>query len=157
MVSQGALCPNQRRFENTQFGSPVCPRCGALSETLYHQLWECPCNKTFPISGKIMSSVSELSLPPKLIYGFGFSVPCRHPSASGKGNEEGRVTTGMAFQASTQLCHKWRRLEGEHNLNPRLRRVGWAFAICVGESVLESMRGTKSGWIAGMPTIRLTS
>ena len=39
LVSQGALWPAQRRFENAKLGTPACPRCGAESETLYHQFW----------------------------------------------------------------------------------------------------------------------
>eukprot|EP00959_Pyramimonas_sp_CCMP1952_P453730 9468705-Pyramimonas_sp.AAC.1 len=43
-TSLGALRPAKRRFDTTKLGSPTCPICGEQEETLYHQLWECPCS-----------------------------------------------------------------------------------------------------------------
>eukprot|EP00959_Pyramimonas_sp_CCMP1952_P107432 2246077-Pyramimonas_sp.AAC.1 len=43
MTCPGAMWPAERRFENAELGSPICPRCGGQEETLCHQLWECPC------------------------------------------------------------------------------------------------------------------
>eukprot|EP00959_Pyramimonas_sp_CCMP1952_P178418 3729368-Pyramimonas_sp.AAC.1 len=44
---------------------------------------------------------------------------------------------------------------GEHGSDPRLRRVGWAFAICLGESVLASCRGSTAGWRQTVPRAEL--
>ena len=57
LVTLGLAEDDQHLFEGSQFNasgqdvwsSRVCPRCGESEETLFHQMWACPCNSELEV------------------------------------------------------------------------------------------------------------